>query len=207
MHASQYRNPDLVEQLWRDIVRREPTVESLCAKIAELGRKFALAESVFPVAGLAYLLEKHALQLGDAHGLPGWPVLALADAGVSYAHLFDVYRRLSERVRCVVSKKRVQVQVHSRRGWAGTLGRGQAEWKVEGPFLHLAQSIRVLVERWLERIRGHHHHHRSGQRGGERARARTEGGREGGRWAGQEGERANGKRAERGRGERAIRAR
>ena len=161
VHSAAYRNPELVEQLWRDIIRREPSVESLAAKVAELGHKFMLAESVFPVAGLAYLLERHALQLGDAGGAPGWPVLALADAGIPYAQLFDVYRRLAERVRARAASARRRLKAPLAVALTGIVcpsthvrwGLAQAEWKVEGLFLHLVQSIQVLVERWLDRVR------------------------------------------------------
>ena len=99
VQTSGYRDADLVERLWRSIISREPTADRLAAKVAELGQRFRLAETVFPVPGIAFLLEAHAFRAGAAFGAPGWAVRALAAAGVSDAHLFDVYRRLAERVR------------------------------------------------------------------------------------------------------------
>jgi len=124
LHVSANREPELVEQLWRDIIRRAPNVESLVATVAHLGRKFALSDAVFPVPGLVYLLEQRAMALDAQAAEPGWAVRALAEAGVPYAQLFDVYRRIADR----------------------------AEWKAEEPFVHLMRSVLVLVDRWLQPV-------------------------------------------------------
>jgi len=124
LHVSANREPELVEQLWRDIIRRAPNVESLVETVAHLGRKFALSDAVFPVPGLVYLLEQRAMSLDAQAAEPGWGVRALAEAGVPYAQVFDVYRRIADR----------------------------AEWKAEEPFVHLMRSVLVLVDRWLQPV-------------------------------------------------------
>lgn len=90
-----HRDAALVRALWTALLRSElaaagAAAEAAAPAVTELARQYVSQPAYFPLETVVSVLEAEACRRGGQQ--PGWPAVALADAGVPLPQLLSVYQ-------------------------------------------------------------------------------------------------------------------
>ncbi|KIK70905.1 hypothetical protein GYMLUDRAFT_32985 [Collybiopsis luxurians FD-317 M1] len=103
LHVAEHRDEVMIRQIWNQIfdqVLEEESdllaqAEQISSKIIKLGKRFYPSVFAFPLQLVADLLVRFSLERKEVL-LPGWAPKVLAEAGVSYAEIWDTLHEMYE---------------------------------------------------------------------------------------------------------------